>query len=486
MKSISKSLLLLLITVVTTNNCPAQLAGQAAASSKPNIIFILADDQGWNGTSVQMHPDLQSSKSDYFRTPCLERLAKNGMRFSNAYAPGPMCSPSRASFQTGKSPALLGMTNVGRYRPASVTQRLLLPKHSMNLPTKEITIGEVLGREGYTTAWFGKWHLGGSEGPGAHGYDAHDGATGNADGDSPDPNNPKDIFGITDRGLAFMEQSSKAGKPFYLQLWHYAVHGPVQSRDDITAAYKKRPAGKVHRDPSFASMTEDLDTSVGKILDKLEELEITDNTYVVYMSDHGFGGRTSNSPLNKGKGTLWEGGMRVPFIVAGPGVKKSAFCQVPIVGWDLFPTFCEWAGVSEPLPAGIEGASLRPLLSSGSGELKRPHQGIAFHFPHYGQQRRGNSGSPHSTLRLGNFKLIKRYETNQLVLFNLQNDLGESKDLSKELPEQTEKMHQILNEYLKSVEAGIPILNPEYDPNATEPIRRRGRRPRRRGGIDDK
>lgn len=448
--------------------CQMTVHGQSAPD-QPNIIFILADDQGWNGTSVQMHPELPNSKSDYYRTPSLQKLADVGMRFSSAYAPAPMCTPTRASLQTGKSPAQLRMTNVGRSNPPTPSQRLQLPEHFTNLPTSETTIGEMLRREGYATAWYGKWHLGGRQGPGAHGYDEHDGATTNSDGVTEDPGNPKDIFGITERGIAFMEKNVEAGKPFYLQLWHYAVHSPVESLNETVIDYQNRPAGEVHRSPSFAAMTEDLDTSVGMILDKLEALSIADNTYVVYMSDHGAGGRSSNSPLNQGKGTLWEGGVRVPLIIKGPGIKRGAFCQVPVVGWDLFPTFCDWAGVSEQLPVGIEGASLVPLFSTGEGELKRHSKGLVFHYPHY----RNRGGTPHSTLLVENYKLIKLYETDQLLLFDLEKDIGEQTDLSKKLPEKVNELRRLLEGYLKQVDAGIPVANPDYDPRAEQPARRR-------------
>ena len=467
---------LVLVVAFTLGECDNRVVRAEDASTKPNIIFILADDQGWNGTSVQMHPELPNSKSDYHRTPNLELLARRGMRFSQAYAPGPMCSPSRASFQTGKSPAQLHITNVGRSRPARHSQRLLLPKHSINLPTDEVTIGEVLRDTGYATAWFGKWHLGGNQGPGAHGYDTHDGATENSDGVTQDPDNPKDIFGITERGMAFMEESKQAGKPFYLQLWHYAVHGPFQSSSATEVAYRGRTAGEVHRSPIFAAMTEDLDTSVGMILDKLEDLGIADNTYVVYMSDHGSGGRSSNAPLRQGKGTLWEGGLRVPLIISGPGVKEGEFCQVPIVGWDMFPTFCDWAGVQDRLPTGVEGTSIGPLLATGTGELKREHDGIAFHFPHYGQGGRGQDNSPLSTLVYNNHKLMKLYETNQLRLFDLGNDISERNDLAKSDPEMTRSMHRMLQSYLQRIDAGIPVANPDYDPSTGQ----QDRTPRRR------
>lgn len=226
-------------------------------------------------------------------------------------------------------------------------------------------------------------------------------------------------------------------------------------------------------------MTEDLDTSVGMILDKLEQLSIADNTYVVYMSDHGAGGRSSNAPLREGKGTLWEGGLRVPLIISGPGVKRGAFCEVPTAGWDLFPTFCELAGVKQRLPKGVEGESLVPLFATGTGELKRQHQGLGFHFPHYPQRSRGSQGSPVSTFLMGDYKLMKLYETDQLLLFDLSNDIGESRDLSKRFPEKTETMHRLLVDYLKDIDAGVPTYNPNYNPNSNAQENSRGNRGRR-------
>ena len=451
----------------------ATLYGLAAAEKskpkKPNIVFILSDDQGWNGLSVQMHPDMPDSKSDYYRTPVLERLASEGMRFSDAYAPAPMCTPTRASLLTGKSPAQLGMTTPGPSRKPRAWEKLEQAPHTSVLPSDTTTIGTVLGRAGYATAYFGKWHLG-TVGPGEFGFDASDGPTGNENGNVQDPANPKDIFGITERGSAFMEKSVKEGRPFYLQLWHYAVHGPLQSLKETLEASEARPKGEVHTDPTFAATTEDLDAGVGMTLKKIEELGIADNTFVIYMSDNGAGPRFSpNTPLANGKGSLWEGGIREPLIVRGPGVKAGAFCGERVAGWDLFPTFCELAGVEEPLPEGLEGGSLTPLFSSGKGAVKRPREEVAFHYPHYGQG--GEGKSPQSALYLGDFKLMKFYEAGELKLFNLKNDIGEQKDLSEELPEKTDLMHKRLNAYLKQVGAALPKPNPDYDPNA--PVERR-------------
>ncbi|HIG28136.1 MAG TPA: hypothetical protein EYQ50_10170 [Verrucomicrobiales bacterium] len=193
------------------------------------------------------------------------------------------------------------------------------------------------------------------------------------------------------------------------------------------------------------------------------------------MSDHGSGRNlSSNAPLNRGKGTLWEGGMRVPLIVSGPDVKSGVFCDVPTVGWDMFPTFCELAGIDKPLPKGLEGVSLKPLFETGHGNIHRAEDQIAVHFPHYSQ------GSPHSTITRGGFKLIKLYDPSELHLFDLNNDIGEQTDLAKNNPDMTAQLHQRLNDYLKLVNAGMPSVNPDFDPSA---IAQAGGRSGRRGAA---
>ena len=440
-------------------------SAQGAGKGQPNIIFILADDQGWNGTSVQMHPDVPGSKSDFYLTPNLEKLASQGLRFSQAYAPAPMCAPSRASFQTGKSPAQLRMTNVGRGSSPNPWEKLELEDHSSRLSKDEITIGEQLQSAGYATAWFGKWHLGGREGPGAHGYDEHDGPTGNSTGVTEDPENPKDVFGITKRGIKFMEQHVKDEKPFYLQLWHYAVHDPVETKPESEAAAAKRRSGSTHFSTTVAGMTTDLDTGVGMIVDKVDELGISDNTYIIYMSDHGAGlNVSSNMPLALGKGSLTEGALRVPLIIRGPGVAADGHCSVPMVGWDLFPTFCRLAGVEKELPKGIEGVDLQPLFKTGVWPDQKPKRdAIAFHFPHYGQ---GAMRSPHSTIIIDGFKLYQHYEWDLFQLFDLSKDIEEQNELAEQMPEKVKMLAKRLDEYLTEVDAGMPSPNAKFDPNA--------------------
>ncbi len=428
-----------------------------AKQSKPNFIFILSDDQDWSGLSVQMHPEIPGSKSDFYRTPNLETLAGQGMRFSNAYAPAPVCSPTRVSIQTGKSPAQLHWTKASPDVTAADDYRLIPPTSEKNIPKEEITIAEMLKGAGYTTAHFGKWHLGGG-GPGDHGYDVHDGNTSNKDAAPFVDPNPVDIFGMSGRANALMEACVREGKSFFIQLSYHALHYPENSLKITQESYRHRAPGKMHKDVERAAMTENLDTGVGMIMKQVEALGIADNTYIIYMSDNGAGGGGAGvRPLHGGKGSLWEGGIRVPLIIRGPGVKANSFCDVPVVGYDLFPTLCSLGKVSARFPHDVEGGNISPLFVDGKGEVKRVNEALAFHFPHY----QGADG-PHSSIRLGDFKLIKFYETGALKLFNIAQDIGEQNDRAQAMPEKVAELHARLEQYLKTVDAGLPTLNPNY------------------------
>jgi|TARA_B100002003_G_C14145021_1_gene550523 arylsulfatase A-like enzyme len=439
-------------------------SGETRVKRNPNVIFILIDDMGWTGTSVLVHKGYSKSKSDYYRTPNLEKLAAKGMIFSNAYAPSPMCTPSRASFLTGKSPAQLHITTPGPVQKAQPYRKVIPPAHITALPEEETTIAEVLKEKGYATAHFGKWHLSGG-GPANHGFDVHDGETGNGGpGQFEDPN-PKDIYGMTKRANAFMEKQAKAEKPFYIHLAHYAVHSPVLFNEKSLDLFQKEPKGNRHTSAEYAAMTWDLDLSVGRILDKIESLGIRDNTYVIFMSDNGAGlkkSRKENVPLAGGKGSLWEGGIRVPLIVSGPDVKTGAYCDENVVGFDLFPTICDLVGVRIPRRIGIEGSSLAPVLKGARG-FKRDRDGIVFHFPHYGK---GKSQVPQSALLVGDMKLIRNYETGELLLFDLGRDIGEENNLAEKNPEEASKLDKQMTEYFEEIEAQLPSDNRDYDPSA--------------------
>lgn len=462
---------------------------------KPNFILILSDDQGWNGTSVQMDAEVPESRSDFYQTPNLEKLAAQGMRFSSAYAPSPVCSPTRYSLQTGKSPARHGWTKASPVMTAADGYKLIPPSISRQFPASETTIAELLKAAGYATAHYGKWHLGGG-GPGQHGYDEHDGDTGNRDAEAFGDPNPVDIFGISKRAADFMATQTKAGKPFYVQLSHHALHYPEQSLKATQQKYHRLPPGERHRDPVRAAMTENLDAGVAVVMEAIDRLEIADSTYMIYMSDNGGGGGSSNRPLAGGKGSLWEGGLRVPMIIRGPGIAAGSICDVPVVGHDLFPTFCELAGISGKVPADIDGGSLVPLLTGrGKAQVKRPDEGIVFHFPHY--QGRPENG-PQSAIRLGDFKLMRFYETGKSYLFDLSKDLGERNDLAQQMPVKTADLRRRLDDHLQTVGARMPTVNPQYDPDRlpqTDRDRKRekkartgrnwGRKPRQREARTD-
>ena len=432
----------------------------AFAVDQPNVILMLSDDQGWGGLSVAMHPDHLGAKSAIFQTPNLERLASQGMRFSSGYAPASVCSPTRISLQTGRSPASLHWTKAA---PAEEGHKLTEPRLIKSIAANEITIGEILRDAGYATAHYGKWHIAGG-GPEKHGYDESDGDTGNENAYQFKDPNPVDIFGMAERTEAFMAKCQKAGKPFFIQLSWNALHASENALEATKAKYANVSTGNNSKQSSVAAITEDLDTGVGRVMDSIDKLGLAETTYVIYMSDNGAGGG-KRTGLNGGKGTMWEGGIRVPFIVRGPGVVANSWCDVPVVGYDLYPTFCEWANVpAVQLPKKIEGGSIASLLANnGKGEVKRAREELVFHFHHY----QSDDDGPHSAIRMGDLKLIHFYESDREVLFDLSKDIGEQRDVSKQMPAETKQLSNRLQKYLAAVDAQFPIVNPNYDPNAT-------------------
>ena len=451
------------------------IAETRSKPSRPNIIFMLSDDQGWNGLSVRMHPDHAESGSDFYRTPSLEKLAAQGMRFSCAYAPASVCSPTRCSLQTGKSPARNRWTKAAKSVSAADGYKFITPRSNRNLAASETTIAELLQASGYATAHYGKWHIGGG-GPGAHGYDEHDGDTGNEHAFKFNDPNPVDIFGMACRTEKFMEKNKKAKKPFFIQLSWHALHAPGNALKKTLEESRKRTPGRLHRDFERAAITENLDTGVGMVMEAIDRLGLAANTYVIYMSDNGSGGR-KNGVLSGGKGSVREGGIRVPLIVRGPGIRSGSWCHTTVVGYDFFPTFCEWAKISR-LPRGIEGGSIVSLLKKPTKvEVKRPRKDLVFHFPHY-QSGEG----PHTALISGNLKVIRFYETDQLRLFDLSKDIGERQDLSARMPAQAKALDARMKTYLAGVDADMPRLNPDHDPSKTPASQREAKRQRKQGG----
>lgn len=437
----------------------------------PNIIFILVDDQGWTDLGARMDSRVKDSKSDYYETPNIDELARRSFRFSSGYSPSPICTPSRASILTGKSPQLLGFTDILESRPGSrrfsdlyAGKKLIGPLPVTGFPDEEITYAEFIRErvtEDYALAHFGKWHVGGG-GPGRHGFEAHDGSTGNhnVNAHSEDPN-PKDVFGITGRAISFMKTQVYSGRPFVVQLSHYANHVPLSAMHESVAKYRAKDAGERHTNPVYAALNEDLDTSIGRLTASLEELGVAGNTYIVYTSDNG-GSRnikfpaTNNAPLREGKTWLYEGGIRVPFMISGPGIEPGE-SSATVIGWDLFPTFCAILKCDGELPQGVEGGNLLPLLRGEAQTVERPAGDALFwHFPHY---LTAKGTTPQSAIRVGNHKLIKFYDLEETQLFDLAEDLGETTDVSTKLPGAAASLEKQLDAYLIEIGARMPVEN---------------------------
>ncbi len=426
---------------------------------RPNFVFILIDDLGWR--------DVGCYGSTFYETPNIDRLAREGMRFTQGYAACPVCSPTRASIMTGRYPARLHLTDwiPGHKRK---NPKLLVPKFNQQLPLKEITIAEALKPAGYVSASIGKWHLGKEPYyPEKQGFDLNFGGT--HQGHPPSYFFPYKIVNIdrgeqgeylTDRLTDEAEKFIEANKdrPFFLYLTHYAVHTPLQAKKEKIAKYKaKVKPGQLQNNPVYAAMIESVDESVGRIMRKLDQLGLTENTVVFFMSDNGgLAGVTSNAPLRAGKGTLYEGGIREPWIVRWPGVvQPGSVCDVPVISTDFFPTILEIAGV--PLPKGVvlDGISNVPLLRQ-TGTINR--KALFWHYPHY------HRTTPAGAIRYGDYKLIEYYEDNHVELYNLKEDLSEKNDLAQKMPEKAAQLRKMFHDWLKEVDAQMPTPNPNYKP----------------------
>ncbi len=453
--------------------CLLWLGGQAraAAPEKPlNFIFILVDDLGWT--------DFACFGSKYYQTPNIDRLAKEGMKFNSAYAACTVCSPTRAALLTGKYPARLHITDwiEGHKRPYA---KLKIPDWLMHLPLEEVTIAEMLKTKGYATASIGKWHLGAEEFyPDKQGFDINLGGTHRGQppsyfspyGIATLPDGPKGEF-LTDResveACKFIETNKE--KPFFLYLPHHAVHTPIQGKADVIKKYEKAIVpGSRQNNPGYAALVESVDDSVGNILKKLAELKLDDRTVVFLTGDNGGlsgtvnaqgwrKGPTDNSPLRLGKGSVYEGGVRVPLIVKWPGVTKpGSENETPVITVDYLPTLLEMAGVNAPAGVPLDGESLVPLLH---GKSKLQREAIYWHYPHY----HPGSATPYSAIRKGDFKLIHFFEDDRVELYNLKKDLSEKNDLAKTEPKKVAELRQQLNEWRTTVGAQLPVPNPNYD-----------------------
>ncbi len=455
---------------------------------KPNIILILIDDMGYK--------DLGCYGSSFYETPNIDKLALDGMLFTQGYASCPVCSPSRGSILTGKYPARVGLTNfIGRHTWGKVIDA----PYFRYLPLEEYSIAKAMKAGGYNTWHIGKWHLGdGEHCPENHGFDVNVagcdmGAPRSGyfspwniptleDGEDGDYITDR----ITDEAIDLIDKNKD--KPFFMYLSHYAVHTPIQAKEEDIERFRvkakrmrldqtdpfvvgekfpcdhKKDMNVTRRtlqsDVVYAAMIYNLDYNIGKLIDKLKADNIYDDTVIFFTSDNGGlssseGSPTCNAPLSEGKGWMYDGGVREPFIVKATGItREKSVCTTPVIGTDFYPTILELAGL-EPIPEQhADGVSIVPLLKGG--EIDR--EALFWHYPHYGNQ----GSTPGAAVRKGDYKLIKFFEDNHTELYNLAQDISETFDLSSVNPEISLEMEQMLNSWLIDIEAKIPVVNENY------------------------
>lgn len=440
-----------------------------------NIVLFLIDDLGWM--------DLGCQGSDYYKTPHIDKLAREGARFTNAYAACAVCSPTRAAILTGKYPARLLLTDwlpSGRWNPKA---KLREGRRIRGLPVEELTLAESLRKAGYHTASVGKWHLGSEPFslPQHHGFDVNVAGNGHgAPGNYFFPYNgnwlipttglrvkwntlPDGVPGeyltdrLTDEAVKIIKNAE--GKPFFLYFPHYGVHTPLQAKKEMVARYKSIPEKQRQGDPRYAAMVESIDQSVGRVLKTIKETGQEKETMIIFTSDNGgYFRATKNAPLRANKGSYYEGGIRVPLIIKWPGVSKpGTIVHEPVTSSDLYPTCLATAG--QPLLPNQhqDGLSLLPLLQ-GKGKLKR--DALFWHFPHYNQHP---SSFPSSVIRSGPWKLIEVFDPERIELYNLEKDPGETQDLSSEYGEITATLLTELHDWQKRVGAQMMEPNSDYD-----------------------
>lgn len=462
----------LLLTILTLGGL---VQSAQADKARTNVVFFLVDDLGWR--------DLGCYGSDYYKTPHIDRLAGEGVRFTDAYAACTVCSPTRAAIMTGKYPARLLLTQwlpSGRW--SRTGHKMKEARYISNLPLEEVTIAEALREHGYRTAFMGKWHLGTE----TYYYPEHQGFDVNIAGR--DYGAPGSYFfpftgkwKIPSTGQTLHKKQPLAGKkgdyladrlaeeaesfirknadkPFFLMLSHYAVHTPLQGKPEKVARYEAVPKTRRQGKPAYAAMVESVDDSVGRVTGVLRELGLDKNTLVIFTSDNGgFAGATSNAPLRANKGSNYEGGLRVPAIVKWPaGGEAGATSGVPITSTDFYPTIL--AATGQPLRPHqhMDGADLTPVLS-GESELKR--DALFWHYPHY---NRHPQNFPAGVIRVGDWKLMQAFESGEVSLFNLAEDIGETTNLAKKHPDRARRMLGWLNEWQQKVGADPMRPNPEY------------------------
>jgi len=464
------------------------------SAERPNVVCIVADDLGWR--------DLGCQGSPFYETPNLDRLAQDGVRFSDGYASAPVCSPTRASIITGQYPQRTGVTG---YIGTGDEAELVEPPNVDHLPHDLASLPERLGQAGYDTWHVGKWHLGGEDAgslPTDHGFDVN---VAGCDWGMPSngffspwgiptlDDGPEGEYltdRLTDEAIDLLD-SRGGDDPFFLNLWYYSVHIPIEAKAETVEKYERKrealglaneadfevgdrfptPAQKddrikrrrIQSDPTYAAMVQHLDENVGRLLDALEARGLVQDTVVVFTSDNGGlataeGSPTCNRPLSEGKGWMEEGGNRVPYLVRWPGVADEAaddIVDTPVTSPDVYATVLDAADVDPPAGQAVDGESLRPFF--GGGDLER--DAVFWHHPHYGNQ----GATPSAAVRCGDWKLIEFFEDDHLELYHLGSDVGEDTDLSERCPDRTAELHDHLRAWQEEVGAEFPEENPDFE-----------------------
>ncbi len=447
-----------------------------SAPRRPNFLLILIDDLGWNNVGFM--------GSRFYETPNLDRLARDSVVFTNAYANAPNCAPTRACLLTGQYTPRHGIYTVGNSARGKARFRKLIPVPNRTvLPRSEVTLAEALKPAGYVSASIGKWHLGRDpeSGPVSQGFDLNVGGY--------DKGHPVSYFSpyhnpflsdgpegeyltdrLTDEAITFLRKNRS--RPFFLYFPTYAVHTPLQAPAELVAKYRRKKPDGGQANPAHGAMMENVDWNVGRLLNALDDLGLAKNTVTFFLSDNGgVKGITSMAPLRGGKGMLYEGGIRIPAFIHWPGVTDGGReCSEPILGMDVYPTILEMAGVAPPRKHVIDGVSLVPLLR---GERTLRREAIFWHFPAYLQAAFDMSEArdpyfrtrPCSVIRAGDWKLIEYFEDDALELYNLSEDIGEKTNLAAKLPGKTRELHERLVAWRREIGAPIPTQrNPTYRP----------------------
>ncbi len=465
---------LLLFVLVPTANAAEPAADEQA--DRPNILFVFLDDFGWRDTGYM--------GSDFYETPHIDALAEGGLVFTDAYSCAANCAPARACLLSGQYTPRHEVYNVGTGpRGNAKHRRLLHVPGTKTLDPQIKTWAACLQDAGYRTATMGKWHL--SNDPVPYGFHVNVGGThsggpprgyypphGKVPGLQDAPKGEYVTDRLSDEAVKFIEANKS--RPWCLYLTHFAVHTPLDAKKELVAKYQAKKPGKLHRHVAMATMIQAVDDGVGRIVEKLDELGLRENTAIFFFSDNGgYGPATDMDPLKGYKGTYYEGGIREPFFVHWPAVVKPGRTDVPMIGVDLYPTFCEIAGAKTPADQPRDGVSLLPLLSGEATDLgERP---LFWHFPAYLQaysvtdeQRDPLFRSrPCSIVRQGDWKLHQYFEDGGLELYNLRHDIGETKNLAKEQPERTAELLKVLETWRAEIDAPVPTKpNPQFDAEA--------------------